>query len=711
MSRQIMLYILILSGIFGYSQNEKMILSNQVEVEFIKEKRKGTKIVLSIEKPECFQDVVTVATIDKVLEDYSKRSSHLKDQVQFYNDEIIYETEGGYEKAILDLKNFIRYFNVRGSVKTYLTELTRFSKEKAIKGGGIEEYTVNQMYPNFSYPLLEKNITDKKIMQLSEQYRNTIGTNNIGIKIFGKRNDRETIIEVFERSFKQLGLREVNLNCEKVEVSQPFFIHKPFLDDEKQIEMYSVYTQNEKVNTTVEEALIQTFGKENIRLNAFDHFSEIHIFQKANNENGKVLLERLKLFAKSHQLDFKRFGTVVSGNPKDIYESFKTENITYLNKRGDTITNPFVYKNVDLTGKEIVDRYLDAIGDKKFIESIHNTRTRYGVVINNDTLNLKVEFLNVLPHRKLRKMILNDKEISYSIFDGYQGWVNKKGVITDYDDEKVAQALAEESVLPQQFYSPEKIEVEGMVIEDEDKHYYKIKVSLDNYIVYEYYHPTSGLLMKREFCKELYTPVKTVYYSSYARLGELIVPYRLRILESNQELKLTLVSYNYNSFVESDEFAKIDRFKSSVEENLIDLIEEVEKKESGTTENFDTPSSEIKSGNELPDPFEGIEIMQEQVKQSKRVEEQYVENQEKFDQDSKRAIKYLVVLATMRNKDGAEIMLKGFREKGFNQAENIEMNGYYYTIEGTYLTEEDAKEKLNEVSKINEGTWILKREH
>ncbi len=721
MSKNIIFYILILSGVLGFSQSEKVILSNQVEVEFVKEKRKGTKIVLDIEKPKCFQDAVSIATIDKVLEDYSNRSSYLKNKVRFFYDRIEYETDGGFEKAVLDLKNFIQYFNI-GSSKVYLSELTRFSKENSIEEGGMVEYVINKKYPYYSYPFLEKNITSKKIKQLSEDYKNAIGTNNIKITLFGKGNEKQAV-KTLEKSLSQLDLGEVNLDCGKVKVSNSFLIYKPFSDVKDGIQTYSIYTQNSQVDPHLEGALKQTFGDENVTIRDFDNFFEVHIVQKTESKDGKALLDKLKAFSKSNQLDYDKFGTIVSGDANGIFESFKNEDITYLNVKDETIANPFVYKSIDLTGKEIVDKYLDAVGSKEAIKSIQNTRAKYDVVVNNDTLNLKVEFLNVLPHRKLRKMILNDEDISYNIFDGYRGWINKKGVIIDYDKEQIAQALAEETVFPQQFYSSGKIVVEGLVVEEDEKYkdqrFNKIKVSLDDYIVYEYYNPYSGLLMKREFCKEAHTPIKTVYYGSYAKINDLVIPHRLRILENNQELKLTLVSYKFNSFIESDEFAKIDHFKLPEEENYIDRFQGVEETKSvgvnsssSTLQNNAVSSNkiEVKNGHELSNPFEGVEMTKDQIAQRDRVN-QHVENQRKIDENRVRVTKYLLVLSTMEDQEGANIMLKRLKRKGFDQAENLEMNGYYYTIEGVYATKEEAQKRLNKIYKRNKGTWILEREY
>lgn len=708
MKKQIILYLLILSGVLGYSQSKRTILSNQVEVEFVQENRKGTQIVLEIEKrPKCFQDMVTTEVIDKVLDDYSERSSYPNTQIKFYKDKIEYDTDAGYEKAIIDFKNQLQYFNI-GSSKVYITELNRFSKEKAIKSGGMEECVLNEKYPDFSYPLLKRNISSKNIQEISDRYKNTIGINNIKIQITGKIDVSEAVL-TFEKWFKQLNLKKVDLNCKKVTVSDSaFLIYKPFKNIDKGVETYSIYTQNEEISSALKQSLIQTFGKDHVKINSFDNFSEVHITQKAKDANGKKLLENLKTLAKDYRLDYTKFGTVVSGDANKVFESFKDENITYLNERGDTILNPFVYGNIGFTGKEIIDKYLDAVGDQELIKSIQNTRSRYSVVVNNDTLNLlRVEFLNVLPYKKLRKTILNGDEISYNVFDGHNGWINKKGMLRDYDKEEISESLVEETVFPQQFYSTEKISVEGLIKEEdekyEDQYYYKIKVSLDDYIVYEYYDPVKGFLMKREFCKDPQIPIRTIYYSSYTKLKKLKIPHRLRLLEDNQELKLTLVNFKYNSFIEPEEFAKIDHFKSSPQAKIFNQPSETR----NAPNNAETESHTRYS--EPPNPFEGVE-MDSEVTPPNQTE--YVEDQRKIDESRKRSIKYLLVLAATTQEKEAEGMLKKLKEKGFSQAEIIEMNGRYYTVEGgVYSTKEEAHKKLNEVHKKNPGTWILKREY
>ncbi len=724
MSKKIVVYIFIVLGVLGYSQSEKVVLSNQVEVTFTKEKRKGTKIILEIDKPKCFHDAVTLAVIDKVLEDYSERSSYLENKVRFFYDRIEYETDGGYEKAVIDLKNFIEYFNI-GSSKVYLNELTALSKKEEFQTKE-EELAVNSMYPYFSYPFLDRNITSKKIKQLSDDYKNAIGTNNIAIEIFGRGNENQAV-KVLEKSFDHLKLGKVDLSCNQVKASTPFLIYKPFSEEDKGVQMHTIYVHEGKISPTLEGAFIQTFGKEKIRVKNYDDFSEVHMVQTTQRNDGKPFLDKIKAFATSRQLDYKNFGTAVTGDPDGIFKSFQNEDITYLNEKGEKVPNPFVYRRIDLTGKEIVDRYLNAVADKEVMDNIQSTRAKYDVVVNQDTLNLKVEFLNVLPFRKVRRMILNDEDISYNVFDGEQGWINKRGVIIDYDKEQTSQALAEETVFPQQFYSPGKIIVEGLAIEENEKYqdqrFYKLKVSLDDYTVYEYYNPTTGFLMKREFCKEAHNPIKVVYYSSYAKLGDLTIPHRLRIIENNQELKLTLVSFHYNTYILSDEFAKIDHFKLPEEDNFIDRFEGTE--ETKPEEVQETPQmkptnhsglanrkeNEL-SDQELSDPFQGVEMTPDQVKQRDEVK-QYVEEQRNKEEDSRvREIKYILVLSAMENEEGADIMLSRFKKKGFKNAENIKMNGYFYTIEGgVYSTKKEAQSQLNKIYKKVKGVWILEREY
>lgn len=711
MNKKIIIHLFILFTLFGYSQTQRVILSNGVEVNFTEEKRKGTKIILNIDKPICFYDGVTISVIDKVLEEYSERSSYLKNKVRFYYDRIEYETDGGYEKAILDLKNFIEYFNI-GSSKVYLNELTNLSKKEAFKTKE-EELAVNTMYPYFSYPFLDRNITSKKIRQLSNDYKNAIGTNNIKIQIFGRDNEKQAV-KMLEKSFEQLALSEVDLNCVKIENSAPFFIYQPFSGEEKGIQMHTIYIHQGEMSLLLEGAFFQTFGKENIKIRSYDDFSEVHIVQKTQDNNGKPFLDRIKAFAKSRQLDYKKFGTAVTGNPEGIYKSFQNEDVTYLNEKGEKVPNPFVYRSIDLTGKEIVDRYLDAVADKKTIENIQSTRSKYDVVVNQDTLNLKVEFLNILPHRKLRRMILNDEDISYNVFDGQQGWVNKQGVIVDYTEEQVSQALAEEAVFPQQFYSPGKIFVEGLAIEENEKYkderFYKLKVSLDDYTVYEYYNPTTGFLMKREFCKEAHNPIKTVYYSSYAKLNDLTIPHRLRIIENNQELKLTLTSFHYNTYILPSEFAKVDHFKLPQENDYLEPFDNTKKVEVEETYQDEEPVNysviENRREKELSeDPFQGIEVSSDQIK------EQYDTNSYQ-EINRTREIKYLLVLSTMEDEEGANVMLNRLKRKGFKNAENIEMNGHFYTVEGNlYSTKREAQKRLNKIHKKVKGIWILEREY
>ncbi len=688
MKNKFCIYLLFLFSVVVYSQSKKVQLSNSVEVDFIEESRKGTKVILHIDKPSCFNNLVQDSIIDKVLEDYSKESSYLKNTVRFYNDRIEYETDGGYEKAILDLKSLIQYFKL-SSHKPFLNELTSYSEDNKIEEGSMKEYAINQKYPSYSYPSLDKNITSNKLSQVSANYKNSIGENNVRIEVFGKGKEKQAV-NTLEKMFTQLDLGNVNLECSSVKTEDSFLIYKDFTEVSQGVKMYSIFTDNRRVNPKILDNLNQTFGTDNIFFLNYDDFSEIHIMQQINGNNVHVLLDKLKSFASDNNLSFNKIGSLIAGDPKVVYESFKEEDIVYLNKKNETISNPFVYKSINLTGKEIVDKYLNNITDRDNLKSVKSLRTQYQVVVNNDTIKgMKVEFLNVLPHKKIRKMIVDDQAVSYNIFDGSRGWVNKKGLITDYGNDQVAEALAEESIFPQQFYSPGKIFVQGLVIDESQdlsvQQYNKIKVSLDDFTVYEYYNPHSGMLMKREFCKEAYKPKKTVYYNSYSEVNGLMIPHRLTIIEDDQELKLTLYKHKVNTYYESSDFARVDRF------NEPELIPEVRE------------NNPVLTGDKLDHSSEGVEIVKEQ---------EYEDNDDVKTSDNNQNLevsntggKYLVILSTMRRKEGAEIMLERFKEKGFKNAKKVKIGEFYYTVEGSYSVREEAQKA---VDRINEESWILK---
>ncbi len=683
MKNKVYIYILFLFNIVVYSQSKKVQLSNSVEVDFIDENRKGTKIIMHIDKPSCFNNSVKDSVIDKVLEDYSNESSYLKNTVRFYNDRIEYETDGGYEKAILDLKNLIKYFKL-SSHKIFLNELTSYSKDNEIDEGSIKEYAINTKYPYYSYPFLGKNITSNKLNQISDNYKNSIGENNIRIEVFGKGKEKQAV-SALEKIFTQLDLGRVTLECSSIKTEDSFLMYKAFPKISQGVIMYSIFAEDRKFDPDILNNLNQTFGNDNVFFSTYDDFSEIHILQETYDNNAHVLLDKLKLFASNNNLSFDKCGSLIAGDPKIVYESFKGEDIVYLNKKNETISNPFVYKSINLTGKEIVDKYLNNITDRNKLKSIRSIRTQYQVMVNNDTIKgMRVEFLDVLPHKKIRKMIVEDQDVSYNVFDGSRGWINKKGLITDYKKDQIAEALAEESIFPQQFYSPGKISVEGLVIEESEnlsgQQYNKIKVSLDEFTVYEYYNPHSGMLMKREFCKESYKPKKTVYYNSYSEVNGLMIPHRLTIIEDNKELKLTLYKHKINSYYESYDFAKVDHFKE--------------------------PEVVVLNEDELGHPSKAVEITKKQKDEDNKGVKESIDKQNLG--TSKTGVKYLVILSKMQTNEGAEIMLERFKKKGFEKAKKVKIDDFYYTVEGVYSVKLEAQKVIDRISDENEEYWILK---
>jgi len=568
MNKLITFFALVLYFSIGNAQGKKITLSNDVEVTLVKEEENKTKIVLFINKPpSCFQDMVTQTVFSKVLEDYSERNSYANHVVQFLPDKITYETHQDIDVALLNFRDIIQGFNINSS-KIYLSELRSFYEKYKIEDKGIKSFTIHKMYPDYSYPLLSRNITSKKIKQISDEYKSTIGINNIRIEINGHFNRRITPSHVrkeLENIFRQWDLKEFTAKCEKIATSKPFFIYKPFFPLQKGIQMYAIYHKNGKLAISKKEHLIKNFGEKNIVFHSFDDFSEIQIFQKTDQSDGMPLLSKLKTFAQNNALNFSDFGIVVSGAPRSIYDSFNQESITYLNEKGEKINNPFVYRDLPMSGKEVIDNYLTTIGKKQLLDSIKNIRSVYKLVMNEDTLKVKIEVLNALPYKKIKKIWIKDELISYNAFDGERGWIDRQGNIVDYTKEQNTEAMLEESIIPQQFYPVEKVKAEGLVIKKskkyKDKQLYKISIRLGDYIVYEYYDRGSGLLVRREFCKEPYIPVRTIYYDDYSKYEGLIIPFQLRIVEKDTTSTLILTQRIYNSRINPDKFLKKNRTK------------------------------------------------------------------------------------------------------------------------------------------------------
>ncbi len=568
MNKLIIFFTLVFYFSIGNAQGKKITLSNDVEVTLIKKNENKTEIVLFINKPpSCFQDIVTQTALNKVLKDYSERNSYENRIVRFLPNKIIYKTNEDIDITLLNFRDIIQGFNINSS-KVYLSELRSFYEMHKIKDNGIKSFAIHKMYPDYSYPLLSRNITSKKIKQISDEYKNAIGINNIRLKISGHFNRRitpSTVRKQLENLFRQWDLKEFTAKCEKIATSKPFFIYKPFFPLQKGIEMYAIYHQNRKLGISIKEHLIKTFGDKNIVFHSFDDFSEIQIFQKTDQADGMPLLSKLKTFAQNNALNFSDFGIVVSGAPQSIYNSFNQESITYLNEKEEKINNPFVYRDLPISGKEVIDNYLTTIGKKQLLDSIKNTRSVYKLIMNEDTLKVKIEVLNALPYKKIKKIWVEDKLISYNAFDGERGWIDRQGTLFDYTKKQNTEAILEASIIPQQFYPIEKVKAEGLVIKKskkyKDKQLYKISIRMGDYIVYEYYDRGSNLLVRQEFCKEPYTPVKTIYYDDYSKYEGLIIPFKLRIVEKDTTSTLILTQRIYNSRINPDEFLKKNRTK------------------------------------------------------------------------------------------------------------------------------------------------------
>ncbi|MBL0911271.1 MAG: insulinase family protein [Bacteroidia bacterium] len=231
--------------------------------------------------------------------------------------------------------------------------------------------------------------------------------------------------------------------------------------------------------------------------------------------------------------------------------------LEYADKFGNPISNPAEKKSAgDVTGTQIMQKYIAAIGGDKKLKKIKSISEKFSVSIAGAPVELDGTMKRMAPNKNMSEITMQGMPLMRRVFDGEKGSMSQMGQAKPMDEKELADAKAKTGLFEQMSYKPEQLKVDGIVTVN-GKDAYKVIVTENGENSSEFYDVESGLLVKKESQSEgedgkMITSVTE--YPEYSETGGIKQPSKMVITAGEQVLTFTLKSRVFNKDVSALDF-------------------------------------------------------------------------------------------------------------------------------------------------------------
>lgn len=231
--------------------------------------------------------------------------------------------------------------------------------------------------------------------------------------------------------------------------------------------------------------------------------------------------------------------------------------LEYADKFGNPVANPVQKKPAgDITGTQIMQKYVAAIGGEKKLKKIKSVSEKFSVSITGAPVELDGTMKRMAPNKSMSEITMQGMPIMRRVFDGDKGSVTQMGQSKPMEEDEIAEAKGKAGIFEQRFYKPEQLKVDGIVSVN-GKDAYKVIVTENGENSNEYYDVESGLLVKKESESEDpegNTIMSVTEYSDYTDTNGIKQPSKMVITAGEQTLTFTLKSRLFNKNVSALDF-------------------------------------------------------------------------------------------------------------------------------------------------------------
>ena len=242
---------------------------------------------------------------------------------------------------------------------------------------------------------------------------------------------------------------------------------------------------------------------------------------------------------------------VVSGKPGTAVPHL--EKIGYSINYYDQFANPTFPPALDravpdsINVNDVISRYILARGGEAKLRGVKKLLQWWEIDINNTKLYVKNKYM--LPNNRLSTYSNREVIVLKTVFNGEYGYVEKSGMITEFEGSDFLKLSMEKSIFPVMYYQDlgYTLSLESQIPLKGEECY---KVSAEapyGQAILLYFRVDDGLLIRKETLNKNRDDVEnyTNYYD-FKTFDDIIFPYITETLIGGQETKLTLTQIKIN---------------------------------------------------------------------------------------------------------------------------------------------------------------------
>lgn len=252
---------------------------------------------------------------------------------------------------------------------------------------------------------------------------------------------------------------------------------------------------------------------------------------------------------------------IVVGKASDLKDGL--QKLGYPLKMYDKYATPLTDQKRELppvSTKEIIGKYMDAIGGKDELDKVQSTLITGA--INTRGMKLTVEEKTMAPNLSMLTITMAGQPIMKEVFDGTKGWREQMGQKIDYSAQELSAKKDIRGLFNQANYFSDGYTVKLAGTENiAGKDAYKIIVTMPSgQVTNEWYDAASGLLIKTESSMEMQGQkvIQSLEYSHYEPIGKVLFPHTINMTTSTaagaQEMTMELDSIKVNEGVTKNDF-------------------------------------------------------------------------------------------------------------------------------------------------------------
>jgi predicted Zn-dependent peptidase len=249
---------------------------------------------------------------------------------------------------------------------------------------------------------------------------------------------------------------------------------------------------------------------------------------------------------------------VVVGNKDEVAKPLeRVGEVKYFDKIGEPIKAASSEIPEGLTGFDVIESYIEAIGGKDKLEAVEDMTIKMGTEVQGMAISMTMKRKE--PAMMSMVVEMNGNPLNETRFDGEKGYMSQMGQKQPIEGEQAEDTKEQAMLFPEMSYQERgyKVEIAGIEqVEGEDA--YKLTVeSPDGKKTTEFYGVDSGLKLKDVAVQEgpQGETAVTNLLSDYREVNGVMVPYEMKVVGSMpMPMTMKVEEVKINSGLTAEEF-------------------------------------------------------------------------------------------------------------------------------------------------------------